>query len=1082
MAKGVSNKENEKTLRFTKEVFGMALILFSVLSLMCLVAGRLIYPVGELVCGFFLGVFGYYSFVFLVFVGYTGICLLLSKSIIKGKKAFNFLVFNLLILSCVLLAHLLTFNADKASLLECVSSSYSKGALGYGNCTVGGVFATLLNYPLLIFLNKFGASAVFVAVILLCLTYFVLSVKYGSRGVRQKAVRKTRQPKQKVKPTAKISNKVADEEIQEENNNAEQSEPKRESAIPKENLNNSSSGLFVYGNDAFMTKSKKDVKNKAPQNYNIAFNRVGDSEELITHQPQKNYSSTYSQDLDNKLEYIKTAPKVDLNNLGNSPMGASVSQNDNYSAFSARQTQNQSGVINKDVYVIKNDDETNGASPIRSFDRASQVARNRVSDDSRDFDRRFENNRSVPESRESLFARYGEGRADKYKISDEKDFARSSLGFNSQTEASVQDNIFDIEEDVAVTQNSNIYTPKSETTQRNFGEERSFEAKSDYGSIRNYNASARDDLYDAEKDNGGYDVPESNSYDSRSDENSHEQPSKVVRYGEFLSRKRTAEQNASQVSNGQGFGDTKEKVQPAEPVDKPNPFDNMPSNYKYKFPPLNLLDDYKPDQEAIEQAHQRQLSRAKKIVEILENKGISAVVEDIVFGPSVTRFVVSIPPSVQIKTVLQTQADLKFWLEAPSDIRLLAPIPGTSKIGIEVPNDTRKIVGLKSVLQSKEYHKIKEDSLSFILGQDIIGVPVFLDILTMPHLLVAGSTGTGKSACLNTLLISLLYRYSPEQLRLILVDPKQVEFSVYAGMPHLMFNEIIFEQSKALAMLDWANREMADRYKILRERSCRNIGEYNNKIGPDEKKMPFIVIIIDEFAQLIMSAGDKKNLENKVGTLAQLARAAGIHLIFSTQRPSADILDGTIKNNFTSKICFKTSNGVSSSVVLGETGAERLLGKGDVLYQTTQMPDILRAQGAYIGEKEVERVVDYIKTKNQSYFNEKALELINELQKQSSNDDEEGGYNDSGADSDPNAIDEVYLKALRQVIRTHNASKTSLQTKLSIGYPKASKIVDWMERKNFISPAVDNKSRKINITREEYEEIFGPFEDDLDIY
>ncbi|MGN0819742.1 MAG: DNA translocase FtsK [Christensenellaceae bacterium] len=1071
MAKGVANKESERTIRFTKEVFGMAMILFSVLSFMCLVAGKLIYPIGEIVSGFFLGVFGYYSFVFLVLTGYVGLCLLLSKSIIKGRKAVNFLVFNVLLLSSVLLAHLLTFNSWQSNFSACVSSAYGKGSFGYGDCTVGGVFATMLNYPLLIFLNKFGASAVFVAVILLCLTYFVLSIRYGSRGVRQKSVRRERRQKPKTKRTVENVGPAETETATDNSDYAEQSSaPSVNGAASVGRQNNS--GLFVYGNDSFMTKSKKDVKNQSSANYDIAFNRVRDSEELITHQPQKNYSSTYSQDLDNKLEYIKTAPKIDLNNLGNSPMGSPVSKGDDYSAFSARQSQNQSGVINKEVYVIKNDDEKTETSRLQSFDRVSEAAKGRVSEASRDFDRRFDNDKTAPTSRDSLFARYGENRlSDNSRALDEKNFSRDDRGFSRRDFSSVQtDRIVDVEENVSVSQGANVYTPPMENSEINSVATRKYEAESVYNAKNDY---AEERNYDC------------NDYDAASFEKEAriEAPSRVKSYGEFSPRNKPAERvlGNARAENDSAFR-TKEVKDNAEPADKPNPFDNMPSNFKYKFPPLNLLEDYAPDQQAMEHAHQRQVARAQKIVEILENKGIQAKVEDIVFGPSVTRFVVSIPPSVQIKTVLQTQADLKFWLEAPSDIRLLAPIPGTSKIGIEVPNDTRKIVGLKSVLSSKEYRQLKDDTLSFVLGQDIIGAPVFLDILSMPHLLVAGSTGTGKSACLNTLLISLLYRYSPDQLRLILVDPKQVEFSVYTGMPHLMFNEIIFEQSKALAMLDWANQEMARRYGVLRERNCRNIGEYNRKIDIGEKKMPFIVIIIDEFAQLIMSAGDKKNLENKVGTLAQLARAAGIHLIFSTQRPSADILDGTIKNNFTSKICFKTSNGVSSSVVLGETGAERLLGKGDVLYQTTQMPDILRAQGAYIGEKEVERVVDYIKTKNESYFNEKALELINQIQKQSaSEDDDDRGYAGSGGDADPNAVDEVYLKALRQVIRTHNASKTSLQTKLSIGYPKAAKIVDWMERKNFISPAIDNKSRKINITREEYEEIFGPFEDDIDI-
>lgn len=505
-----------------------------------------------------------------------------------------------------------------------------------------------------------------------------------------------------------------------------------------------------------------------------------------------------------------------------------------------------------------------------------------------------------------------------------------------------------------------------------------------------------------------------------------------------------------------------------------NPIECIPKNYKFSFPPYNLLNDYKPDAEIIRKIKQEQQDRCDRILSIVNNPNIDAKIVDVKVGPAISRFEIAIPPTVQMKRVTEKQDDINLWMEAKDKIRISAPIQGTSRIGIEVPNSTLSTVGLKGIITCEEFKKAKSGTMCFGLGRDLVGKPIVYDIAKMPHLIVAGATGTGKSVFLNTLLISLVYKYSPEELRIILVDPKYVEFSIFQGMPELMFDEIFYDAKKTCAMLDWAVDEMERRYQLFRPVHARDIDAYNEFVAASGGKKLFkILIIIDEFADLMSNQEGRKNMEHAIDRLAAKARSAGIHLILATQRPSADIVDGSIKANFTSRISFKMSSQTDAMVIMGETGAEKLLGSGDMFFRLGRMTISERAQGAFISGKEVDAVCNYIKAHNKCFYDEFALEEINKKSEIPETPVAEVSTSGEGRATNVKNDDEYIKEAMRIAIMTGTVSISMLQRKLSVGYPKAGKLVDTLVAKKYITEALDNKTRKVLMTAQDFEQIFG---------
>ena len=505
-------------------------------------------------------------------------------------------------------------------------------------------------------------------------------------------------------------------------------------------------------------------------------------------------------------------------------------------------------------------------------------------------------------------------------------------------------------------------------------------------------------------------------------------------------------------------------AQPAEEPKKEEGF-NPPIGVKYNRPPIELFKAYRQDPNAPQEDYEE---RSRVIERTLSEFGIDAQVVNYVHGPTVTRYELSLPAGVPVKKVPNHADDIAMRLESATGIRIEAPIPGKNLVGVEVPNKVKTTVGLRDILESETFRKDKPGALTFALGKNLVGEAVTENLAKGPHYLVAGSTGMGKSVCLNSMIISLITKYSPEELRLILVDPKQVEFNDYEHLPHLMIDEIITNAQKAIATLQWAVDEMEARYAKFRENGVRDVNEFNETVADETvAKVPKVVIIVDEVSDLMQY--NRRDLEAKILSLSQKARAAGIHLVLATQRPSVDVITGVIKANLPSRIAFRVSNAADSGTILSESGAEKLLGNGDMLYKNAQMPKCERVQGSYISSAEVKSVVAYIKENNECYFNDAAAKAIEESVRPKEAEPED----DDTVSERSVSEDKLFVEALRHVITTGSASISMLQRRFSVGYSKAGSLVDQMDRMGYISPFDGSRARQVLITKEQFEEKYG---------
>ena len=459
----------------------------------------------------------------------------------------------------------------------------------------------------------------------------------------------------------------------------------------------------------------------------------------------------------------------------------------------------------------------------------------------------------------------------------------------------------------------------------------------------------------------------------------------------------------------------------------------------YKFPKLDLLNDRDDDSE-LDQNDIK--DKARRIEECLDSFGIKSKVVQINIGPSVTCFELKPQRGVKVSKILNLSDDLSLAL-ATSDIRIEAPIPGKSHVGIEVPNSQKEVVGLKEMIASEEFMKSTKE-LPFVLGKSISGLPKVSAIEKMPHLLVSGATGSGKSVCINTIIMSILYKHSPDEVKLLLIDPKIVELSIYNGIPHLIM-PVITDPKKASSSLFWAIREMERRYKLFEENHVRDISSYRDLSEIDEniEKLPYVVIIIDELSDLMMTAASE--VEDYITRLAQKSRACGIHLIIATQRPTVDVITGTIKANIPSRIAFAVTSQIDSRTILDMSGAETLLGKGDMLFSPSDAMKPMRIQGAFVSDSEVLRVVNYIKQTREEEYDKKAMETVEEKTKIVENDDE----------------DELIDEAIEIIINENTASVSLLQRKLKVGYARAGRIIDQLEARGVIGGYEGSKPRKV---------------------
>lgn len=473
----------------------------------------------------------------------------------------------------------------------------------------------------------------------------------------------------------------------------------------------------------------------------------------------------------------------------------------------------------------------------------------------------------------------------------------------------------------------------------------------------------------------------------------------------------------------------------------------------YTYPKLDLLNNNTKSKMKNEDK-QDLFDNANKLEDTLMSFGVEAKVLQVTKGPSVTRFEIQPSPGVKVSKIVNLQDDIALGLAA-SAVRMEAPIPGKSAIGIEVPNKKQTPVFLREVLDSKEFQESTK-KISFALGKDITGTCIVGDLSEMPHMLIAGATGSGKSVCINSLIVSLLYKYSPDEIKLLMIDPKVVELSIYNGIPHLLI-PVVTEPKKAAGALNWAVNEMDKRYELFTKYKVKNIKSYNQQVdkGFISEKLPYIVLIVDELADLMMTCPN--DVEDYICRLAQKARAAGIHLIIATQRPSVDVITGVIKANIPSRISFAVSSGVDSRTILDQTGAEKLLGRGDMLYSPMGANKPLRIQGAFISEEEVENVVDFIKSsEDEVNYREEIIEHINNENLSSSS---------HSGDSEEN--DELLDEAIKLVVEYQQASTSFIQRKLRIGFNRASRIMEELEAKGIISERDGSKPRQVLIAKDE---------------
>ncbi len=477
----------------------------------------------------------------------------------------------------------------------------------------------------------------------------------------------------------------------------------------------------------------------------------------------------------------------------------------------------------------------------------------------------------------------------------------------------------------------------------------------------------------------------------------------------------------------------------------------------YEYPPVELLS--KPGKKTLKGGAKALTDTATKLQKTLYSFGVSAKVENVSVGPAITRYELKPAEGVRVSKIANLADDIALNLAAET-IRIEAPIPGKQAVGIEVPNKEKEVVHFREIIESKEF-KENKSKLTVGLGKDVAGNVELADIAKMPHVLIAGSTGSGKSVCINTIITSIIYNAKPSEVKFVMVDPKVVELSVYNGIPHLLI-PVVTDPKKAAGALAWAVQEMDDRYNKFAEKGVRDLKGYNKAIEKENEfgKLPQIVIIIDELADLMMVA--KNDVEDAICRLAQKARAAGMHLVIATQRPSVDVITGLIKANVPSRIAFAVSSQVDSRTILDSVGAEKLLGKGDMLFFPSGAPKPSRVQGAFVSDDEVEKIVSFIKSNGTATYSEDILESIENNNKT----DKEIAESTEDDETDPFLMD-----AIQTVVETGQASTSFIQRKFKVGYARAGRIIDQMEERGVISGYQGSKPREVLMTLEKLNEL-----------
>ena len=1047
--KDKGNKVKISSYIFTRETFGMTLLLFSGVILVTLLTHKGVFAgLGVEVCKFMYGTFGYGSFLIILSTAYLGFWLAYEKKLRINAKiactvALSIFIFFLLFHAVSTRDYAL--NSFGSYVKEC----YNNAAEGYSGYTFGGVISAIVVYPFAKLTTFIGAYVVFgllfVASVLLIFVVARKAVgsKRGAIVVASDAEPEEREEVAIVHEAQPVEYEqpAPAQQAQQQASRASANQPERRAEEDDDRFSQKNLGrkiLFEKGefaaesyrrNMIFSEDSYFNHPVTSEQDYLASF-----SSGKKTEVPEnKSYSQSYQDDILNSP--AQSAPSNYV--YGESPV-------DNLGGEPSSFVYGQDSVLNRPA---------DSSEPVERLETGYY-----------DSIRQPEEQIIEPEYEEP----------ETFEIHEEKPFVQETrtertVGFGERAKPAPEEPETERYEEIikdeppADSGRNSLFNLFSSDNPR--ASENRVEPDSTRISSRAERTERAQPLFESSADDEDDDVF---ADDFTSPRQAAEPPAPPTRPS-MPSTPAPAPLNTERRER-----EVRRVEQPAPP--EPPKQEEKPKHVwkKYVRPTLDLLDNY-PENTNVNTGEIEDNKRT--IVDTLVKFKIDCEIANVVIGPAITRYDVIIADKTNIKRSLNYREEIAMALMKDNVNAYLNYSKGA--LSIEVPNNNRSVVGLKTILTSQKFINAKANSLSFGLGKYVEGEVVCPDITKMPHLLVAGTTGSGKSICLSALLVSLLYKYGPEELRLILVDPKQVEFISYDKLPHLMINEIIYEVDKAIKALNWANKEMERRYTLFKDMTesgvaTKNLDEYNAHLPEGEEKLPKIVIILDEFGDLMIQA--KKDIESRIIKLVQKARACGIHLILATQRPSVDCITGLIKSNLPTRIGFKVNSFDDSRTIFDIGGAEKLLGKGDMYFRSAERPDLARIQGCFIDTHEVQNVTDFIKAHNETYFDQSVSDYINTVEEEAP---ASGGAAGGSADGDSGdmKIDETFIKALKYCVTSNQASVSMIQRRFPVGYIKACKIIDWMESMDYVTQSEGSKPRKVLMTKEQFVNIYGEVDD-----
>ncbi len=996
-------KGKKQTSVFTKETLGVVMILFATLVLICLITRGGVFSVpGQYVNAFLFGCFGYFAFLLTGLTLVVGVLMVTDKKIPLTARQKTYIFVTLALIA--LLVHIASMHGFDGSYGDYLAKSYLTAVAGGAKTSSGGGFFTaLLAYPVSKILSPVGSYVVLSVLIVLSGYAVTMSFKNSAQAIAKRKSEKFRSSYVK-NPEEEVPSISANDNLEVKDY------PVAGVEFPEAKTETASQKLFINDGVAFAFKSNREIK-REDKSVGVKLEQSVNNGLNVASVASPSYSNAYSEDMKQRLDYIKKPAIIDIDKtLSNGvSYGVTVSK-----PIPMRPIVEEEPHVEESV-------ETPTEIPFYEHDESTRTG--------------FAD--TAEAHAQSFSASYAEIEDVETPISTPVDPVESFI-------PNREDKVLpDKEQEIEPVLDEEIIDGQSQASE------------------------IEDEFISEEIEEEIITPVEEEPKESRITR----EDTRSVLFGEgrresmgFTSRV-NADNNGGRRSIFDDAPVEEEPIIPTEPPKKAK--EPVPINRDYFSPPLDLLENHAQSINAGKENHQE---RMEVIQKTLEEFRINALPQNYIQGPSFTRYEIMMPAGISVKNVLKYDDDLKMRLKAKDGVRIEAPIPGKDLVGIEVANTVKTMVGFRNVMEGLAENP-KKGSLVFAVGKDIVGNSISYDLAKGPHYLVAGATGSGKSVCLHVLIVSLLMRYSPEELKLVLVDPKSVEFRKYDHIPHLLVDEIITDAKRAITLLQWAYDETNRRNEMFTEYpSVSNIDDYNSQVASDTvPKLPRIVFVIDELADLMEAC--KKDLEEKIRKIAAKSRSAGIHLVLATQRPSVDVITGTIKANLPSRIALRVMNFADSQTILGEAGAEKLLGNGDMLYKDSSMGNYERYQGAYISGREITNVVEYIKENNKAYFDDDVKEFLDNETKVKQEDNEAPHGGDFGGENKP--VDELFLRALSLAVTSGNVSISQLQRRFGIGYARAGGLVDKMERFGYVSGNEGSKARRVLLTREEYESKFG---------